>query len=164
MGLYDPSTSPSIDADQYPGLFFRRAHYITYRLYYQVGLWTNNAVHDRMLTARMIRDVIGPRPKWLLVPADQVYRRLEFLDWAQADVATQEGASRRIFRKIITLSIQTDIPQDRLEDLELQPYIQKLLYRMQETVSGMWVTGSANTPPSTTTHPPTEWWESIAER
>jgi len=160
--LYDPSTSPVIDSTQWPGLKFRRAHYITYRLFYQVGLWCNNAIHDRLLTARMLRDVILPRPSWLLVPADQVWRRMEVIEWTGADIATQEGASKRIFRKIITLSIQTDIPQDSLADLDLQPYIQKLLLRMRETTTDTWMTGS-DQPPSETTIPPTEWWEPITE-
>lgn len=126
---YDPSTSPQI---AYGNLvnFWKRKHYLTYRLYYQLGLWTLNAVHDRILSARIIRDIIAPRPLWLFVPADGVWRRMEVLEWTPADIASQEGAEKRIFRKMLTLSIQTDIPQDRLDQLVLQPRIQSLLLRM----------------------------------
>jgi hypothetical protein len=162
--LYDPGYSPRIDAQQWPGLFFQRRHYLTYRLYYQIGLWTKNAVHDRMLTARMLQKVILPRPSWLWVPADEVWRRMEVLDWSGADIATQEGADKRIFRKNITLSIQTDIAQDELWNLDLEPYIQKMLLRLKETTSDTYVLGQKDTPPEVTTVEPTEWWVVEHER
>ena len=72
----------------------------------------------------------------MLKPADGVWKRMETISWASADIPTQEGASKRIFRKLYTISVQTDLPQDRLADLSLQPRIQKLLLRMTERTTG----------------------------
>jgi len=154
---YDPSTSPQIAYGD-PLDFWKRKHYLTYRLIEQVGLWSKWANHDRLLSARMIRDIILPRPSWLFCPADGVWKRMEVLEWTPADIATQEGADKRIFRKMLTLSIQTDIPQDRLDNLALQPRIQKVLYRINERTTGTWLTGQEDTPTDVTTVEPTEWW------
>lgn len=135
--LYDPSTARNIAqtaAD--PPDFFIRRNYLQYRLFFQLGLWCDNVAHDRILTARMIRDIVMPHPSWLHCPADGVWKRMETISWASADIPSQEGASKRIFRKIYTISVQTDIPQDRLADLSLQPRIQKLLLRMTERTTG----------------------------
>jgi hypothetical protein len=111
--LYDPSTSKQIDYGD-PVNFFQRRNYLQYRLFYQLGLWANNAVHDRILSARIFRDIIMPHPSWLYCEADGVWKRMETLSWSNADLPSQEGASKRIFRKMFTISVQTDIPQDRL--------------------------------------------------
>jgi len=129
--LYDPSTSRDIalTADDPPGFFVRR-NYLQYRLIFQLGLWSNNVAHDRIMTARMFRDIIQPHPSWLHCPADGVWKRMETLGWTPADIPSQEGAQKRIFRKMFTISVQTDLPQDRLADLSMQPRIQKLLLHM----------------------------------
>jgi hypothetical protein len=129
--LYDPSTSPRIVAAD-PPLFFLRRNYLQYRLIFQLGLWANNIAHDRIMTARMFRDVIQPHPSWLHCPADGVWKRIEPMGWTPADIPTQEGAQKRIFRKIFTISVQTDLPQDRLVELSQQPRIQKLLLHMED--------------------------------
>jgi hypothetical protein len=135
--LYDPSTSPNIGlTDQDPPDFFLRRNYLQYRLFFQLGLWCDNVAHDRILTARMFRDIVMPHPSWLHCPADGVWKRMETISWTPADIPPQEGASKRIFRKIYTISVQTDIPQDRLEHLTLQPRIKKLLLRMTDQRTG----------------------------
>lgn len=135
--LYDPSTAPDLTADDYdPSKPFYRRNFLQYLLIFQIGLWANNVAHDRIMTARMFRDIIHPHPSWLHCPADGVWKRMELLSWAPADIPTQEGASKRIFRKMFTLSVQTDLPQDRLEDLSQQPRIQKLLLRLVDRRDG----------------------------
>jgi hypothetical protein len=134
---YDPSTSPTIDYSQWPqGTYFWRRNYLQYRLFFQIGLWANNVAHDRIMTARMMRDIIMPRPSWLHCPADGVWKRMEPLGWSPADIPTQEGASKRIFRKMFNISVQTDLPQDRLEHLMLQPRIRSLLLRIVDRNDG----------------------------
>lgn len=159
---YDPSTAPQIAYGD-PSLFWHRKHYLTYRLIEQIGLWSRNAIHDRLLSARMLRDIILPRPSWLFCPADGVWKRMEVLEWTPADIATQEGADKRIFRKTMTLSIQTDIPQDRLERLVLVPQIQRFLYRFADRDTGYFFTGTDDPAHEITTVPPTEWWVEGAE-
>jgi hypothetical protein len=151
--LYDPSTARQIDftttpTDDPPN-FFQRRNYLQYRLMFQLGLWCDNIAHDRILTSRMFRDIIMPHPSWLHCEADGVWKRMETISWTPADIPTQEGAAKRIFRKIYTISVQTDIPQDRLEHLILQPRIQKLLLRMEDRSDGSQLTPSD----------PTQQWE-----
>lgn len=155
--LYDPSISKQTDYGD-PINFFWRQNYLQYRLFYQLGIHANNVVHDRIMNARMITDYILPRPSWLYCEADGVWKRMESLGWVSADIPTQEGAARRIFRKLYTMSIQTDIPQDRLANLMLQPRIRKMLYRIldRDTMAGL--TGDDDTSPDITTIPPTEYW------
>ena len=135
--LYDPSTSHNIalTATDPPG-YFKRRNYLQYRLIFQLGMWANNVAHDRLMSARMIRDIIQPHPSWLHCPADGVWKRMETLGWAAADMPSQEGAQKRIFRKMYTISVQTDLPQDRLADLSQQPRIKRLLLHMEDTRDG----------------------------
>lgn len=149
--LRDPSTSKTTDYGD-PSLYFWRRNFLAYYLYYQIGLWTNQAVHDRLLSARMIRDIIMPHPSWLYVEADGSWKRMESLGWNNADMPSQEGASKRIFRKFYTVSVQTDIPQDRLANLALVPHIQKLLLRMEDRGNP----GTYFTPDETT-----QYWETL---
>jgi len=132
--LHDPSTAREITVPS--GMTTTRVNYLAYRLIYQVGLWANNAFHDRLMTARMIRDIIHPRPSWLHCPADGVWKRMEVLGWAPADLPTQEGGSKRIFRKMITMSVQTEIPQDRIEDLEIIPFLRKVSAHVEDINTG----------------------------
>jgi len=136
--LYDPSTSRQITTpqDQDPPAFFQRRNYLQYRLFFQLGLWCDNIAHDRILTSRMFRDIVMPHPSWLHCSADGVWKRMETISWSPADIPTQEGAAKRIFRKIYTISVQTDIPQDRIEQLVLQPRIQRLMLRMEDRRDG----------------------------
>ena len=128
--LYDPDTSP-VTVNPDPTKMFWRRNFLAFKLIYQVNLWANNVWHDRYLSARMIRDIIHPRPSWLSVEADGTFKRLETLGWTAADLPSQEGGSKRIFRKIYTLSVQTEIPQDTLDQARAnsRTLIQKLLLR-----------------------------------
>ena len=135
MRLYDPSTAPEITTTD-PPHFFQRRNYLQYRLFFQLALWCNNVAHDRILTARMFRDIVMPHPSWLHCPADGVWKRMETMGWTPADIPTQEGAQKRIFRKLYSISVQTDIPQDRLADLRLVPRIQRLLLRVEDRGNG----------------------------
>ena len=151
--LYDPSTSPQTDYGD-GSLFFERMNFLPYRLFYQLSLWANNAFHDRLLSARMFRDIVHPHSSWLFCPADGAWKRMETLSWTPADLPSQEGASKRIFRKLFTISVQTDMPQDRLASLMLEPKIQKLLLRMSDRDTGTYFTPDKTTDYWETIHPP----------
>jgi hypothetical protein len=163
-GLHEPSVSPSVwtaPNPPDPTKPLRRLNYLPYRLYYQITTWSKYFAHDRVMTAKLIRDVIMPRPSWLRVPSDGTWKRMESLGWSAADMPTQEGNVKRIFRKVFTLSVQTEIPQDNIEHLEQRAAVRTFALR------GV----------ITDTDPDTEWtrdeshimpgdsgWEIMAER
>ena len=132
-GLYEPDVAPSIwnvpNVDLDPSKPFRRANYLAYRLFYQITTWSKMFAHDRVLTAMLLRDIIQPRPSWLPMEADGTWRRMEVLGWQPADIPTQEGGVKRIFRKAITLSIQSEIPQDRLAYLTQRAAVERVALR-----------------------------------
>lgn len=154
-GLYDPSVNESVvnpDSGVDPSMPIRRPHYLEYRLYYQISSWSKTFAHDRVMTSQLFREIVKPRPCWLKVMADHTWRRMEPLGWNTADIQTQEGGIKRIFRKIFTLSVQAPIAQDHLPDIEQHIAVQKVLLR------GLVLdTGEYWTEDETTDH-----WEQIA--
>ena len=131
-GLYEPSVAPSIfdvPSGLDPSKPVRRLNYLQYRLFYQISTWSKTFAHDRIMTGALIRDIIHPRPSWLQVGADHTWRRIEPMGWTSADMPTQEGGIKRIFRKIFTVSIQSEVPQDRLPLLEQRVAVEKVLVR-----------------------------------
>lgn len=84
-------------------------------LTYQISTYTRSALHDRQLTAHLLRYVLPFRSNYLLIPADGTVRRLDLLGWQQADMLdTEAGLKKRIFRKVYTLQINAEIPREDL--------------------------------------------------
>jgi hypothetical protein len=112
--LYRPSVSPSVpDPDQGMGLEIR--NYLAFRLTYQVSVHCRSSLHDRFLMSRFFTDVFPPRPFWLGVDTDNTWRRTELLDMAQSDLTeTTESGNKRIFRKVYTISMLSEVPQDTI--------------------------------------------------
>lgn len=111
-GLYQPSVSPTLpDPDANMGLAVR--NYLAFRVSYQISVHCRNALHDRYLTSMFFTDVIPPRPFWMGVDADGTWRRTEMTDFIQADLMeTTESGNKRIFRKVYTISMLAEVPQD----------------------------------------------------
>jgi hypothetical protein len=131
-GLHEPSVAADIwqtPNPPDPTKPLRRKNYLPYRLTYQITTWSKMFAHDRVLTAKLIRDIIMPRPSWLSVGADGTWKRMESLGWSAADIPTQEGNVKRIFRKAFTVSVQTEIPQDNVEHITQQAYIRSVALR-----------------------------------
>lgn len=86
-------------------------------LMYQISTFTRSALHDRQLTAKMLRYTFPFRSNYLVVPSDGTIRRLDLLGWSQSDLLDGEtGYRKRIFRKVYSLMINAEIPR---EDLKL---------------------------------------------
>lgn len=106
---YWPSTSDLIgDAPNQD--FLRVNDFIPVDITYQVSTYCRSAQHDRQLTAKMLTTVTPYRFGSILIAADNTSRRLEMLDWANADLLDQEtGYRKRIFRKIYTLQMGAEL-------------------------------------------------------
>lgn len=112
--LYQPSVSPTMPEPLVSmGLDVR--NYLAFRLTYQVSVHSRSSLHDRFLMSRFFTDVFPPRPFWMGVDADNTWRRVELVDTAQSDLMeTSESGNKRIFRKVYTISMMAEIPQDEI--------------------------------------------------
>lgn len=113
-GLYRPSVSPDLP-DPNTDMNWSIRPYLPFHLTYQITVHARSSFHDKYLTSLFFTDIIPPRPFWFGVEADNTWRRCEMLDFAQQDIPeTTESGSKRIFRKMYTISFLAEIPQERL--------------------------------------------------
>lgn len=111
---YWPSTAASIGivAGQE---FLKTNEFIPVDILYQVSTYCRSAQHDRQLSAQMLTTVTPFRFGSLVIAADDTSRRLEMLDWANADLLDQEsGYRKRTFRKVYTLQMTSELPSEAL--------------------------------------------------
>lgn len=114
--LYQPSVSPALPTPN-PGMGYSVRNFLPFRLTYQVAVHCRSSLHDRFLLSRFVTDVFPPRPFWLGVDADNTWRRTELLSVDQSDITeTTESGNKRIFRKVYTVSVQAEVPQDAIVD------------------------------------------------
>ena len=92
-------------------------NYLPFRLMYQVTVHCRNALHDRYLQSIFRTDVFGVRPFWIWNPMDETWRRTELVQTVASDLSeTTESGTKRIFRKVYTVNMLAEIPQDRIID------------------------------------------------
>lgn len=115
---YYPSefNSEDLGGEVQVGGFLRTDQFVPVDLIYQVTSHTRSQMHDRMLTMLFFRRVFPLRRGFIDIPEDGTIRRCELLDWRQSDVLDQEaGYKKRIFRKVLTVRINAEIPQSDFE-------------------------------------------------
>lgn len=114
VGLYRPSVSPSLPEPN-TNMGYSIRPYLAFDITYQITVHSRSNLHDRYLASLFFTDIFPPRPFWMGVDADNTWRRTELLDFAQQDIPeTTESGTKRIFRKIYTISMMAEVPQDRL--------------------------------------------------
>lgn len=80
-------------------------------LVYQVSTYCRSQRHDRELTSGMLRYVFPMRRSYIEIPEDGTSRRCDLVSWTSADIMDQEaGYKKRIFRKVYTVQINSEIP------------------------------------------------------
>lgn len=111
---YWPSTADAI-AEVAGQDYLKTNEFIPVDIIYQVSTYCRSAQHDRQLSAQMLTTVTPFRFGSLVIAADDTSRRLEMLDWANADLLDQEtGYRKRIFRKVYTLQMTSELPSEAL--------------------------------------------------
>lgn len=116
---YWPSTSSASSPNLEGSDFYRTNEFIPVDILYQVSTFTRSALHDRQLTSHMLMDVVPFRFGSIHIPADGTSRRLELLDWTTADLLDPEaGYRKRIFRKVYTLQMTSEMPTSALVGLK----------------------------------------------
>lgn len=84
--------------------------FVPFDLLYQISTFSRSALHDRQLTAMMLRVLTPFRYGFIGVESDNTIRRFELLDWIAADLLDPEaGYRKRIFRKIYTVQMSAEM-------------------------------------------------------
>jgi hypothetical protein len=117
-GLYQPSFSPTLPPVP-AGMTYNVREYLVMNLVWQVAVYSRSALHDRYLTSIFMTDVLPPRPFFIYSAADDLHHRTERVSFQAADtLETTESGTKRVFRKIYTISMLTEIPQNVFTDPE----------------------------------------------
>jgi hypothetical protein len=67
----------------------------------------------------MLASIVPYRYSSIMIEADGTSRRLDLLDWSTADLLDPEaGYRKRIFRKVYTLQMTSEIPTSALTGLK----------------------------------------------
>jgi len=116
---YWPSTSSASSPNVAGFDSFRTTEFTPVDLLYQVSTFTRSALHDRQLAAQMLTNVVPFKYSSIVIGADGTSRRLDLLDWSTADLLDPEaGYRKRIFRKIYTLQMNSEITTSALVGLK----------------------------------------------
>ena len=134
---YRPSVSPQLPEP--PGGWATQnwniRNYWPFRLMYQVVAHARSALHDRYLQSIFRADVFPVRPFWIWNPMDDTWRRTELMQAAVQDLSeTTESGTKRIFRKVYTIQMLAEVPQDRI----LDSYTYKVLRVLIPVVHREW--------------------------
>jgi hypothetical protein len=116
---YWPSTSSASSPNVVGFDSFRTTEFTPVDLLYQVSTFTRSAIHDRQLANQMLANIVPFRYSSIMIEADGTSRRLDLLDWSTADLLDPEaGYRKRIFRKVYTLQMTSEIPTTALLGLK----------------------------------------------
>jgi hypothetical protein len=116
---YWPSTSSASSPNVAGFDSFRTTEFTPVDLLYQVSTFTRSAIHDRQLASQMLANIVPFRYSSIMIEADGTSRRLDLLDWSTADLLDPEaGYRKRIFRKVYTLQMTSEIPTSSLTGLK----------------------------------------------
>jgi hypothetical protein len=116
-GIYYPGYTSQIETDEDKTYYIER--YLPYNLLFQISVHARSAFHDRYLTSRFVTDVFPPRGDfWIDVAADHAARRCELVQWVSGDTMETTEAGKRIFRKVYTVLMETEIPASRIFEFE----------------------------------------------
>lgn len=91
--------------------YLRMDSFVPVTLIYQVATYARSALHDRQLTAKILRRVAPFRRGFIDIPEDGTVRRFDLISWANSDLLDGEaGYRKRIFRKVYTIHMSAEIP------------------------------------------------------
>ena len=95
--------------------FLTTLEHVPVDLLYQVTTFTRSALHDRALQSHILTKVAPFRRGYLDIGIDGTQRHMDLMDWRSADMLDEEaGFKKRIFRKVYTLSVTSEIPATAL--------------------------------------------------
>lgn len=146
-GQYWPSVTPEVgtpgsgDEGDAP-LAWNYRQFLPHRLTYQVDVRSRHALHDRYLQSIFYSDILPCEPFWIGVDADHTWRRIQLLDFMDYDTVETTEADKRIFRKIWTIAMHAELPQDFLvhsaQVLRVHADVYAMPVEEREAVTHLW--------------------------
>lgn len=91
--------------------------YLPYDLLFQVSVFSRTAHHDRFLSSKFFVDFFQQRNFWIDTDIDRVWHRCELVSWVSGDSMETMEATKRQFRKIYTVRMETEVPSEKLFEL-----------------------------------------------
>lgn len=92
------------------GDYLRTDSFVPVTLIYQISTYARSALHDRQLTAKILRRVVPFRRGFIEIPEDGTIRRFDLISWTNSDLLDGEaGYRKRIFRKVYTIHMSAEI-------------------------------------------------------
>lgn len=91
--------------------------YQPYDLLFQISVFSRTVHHDRFLTSRFFVDFMRQRNFWVSTDIDGVWHRCETMGFVSGDSMETMEATKRQFRKIFTVRMETEIPSTKLYEL-----------------------------------------------
>lgn len=111
---YFPSEMTSSDLNDLINegtVYLKMDSFVPVTLIYQIATYTRSAIHDRQMTAKILRRVAPFRRGFIDVPEDGTIRRFDLISWSNSDLLDGEaGYRKRIFRKVYTIHMSAEIP------------------------------------------------------
>lgn len=99
--------------------YLKTDSYVPVSLIYQISTYARSALHDRQLSAKILRRVLPFRRGFIEVPEDGTIRRFDILNWSNSDLLDGEaGYRKRIFRKVYTVQMSAELPASDLYSLK----------------------------------------------
>jgi len=91
--------------------YLKMDSFVPVTLIYQIATYARSALHDRQLTAKILRRVAPYRRGFIDIPEDGTVRRFDLISWANSDLLDGEaGYRKRVFRKVYTIHMSAEIP------------------------------------------------------
>jgi hypothetical protein len=130
---YFPSEMTSNELDDMLGddPYLKMDSFVPVTLIYQIATYARSAIHDRQLTAKILRRVAPFRRGFIDVPEDGTIRRFDLISWANSDLLDGEaGYRKRIFRKVYTIHMSAEIPAS---DITIVKRVESVVGTIQNT-------------------------------
>ena len=117
-GFYYPDQAGHIKPDKDTDVYgYHTGPYLPYDMLFQISVFARSLHHDRFLTSRMFTDFLSQRNFWVSTDVDDVWHRCETMGFVSGDSMETMEATKRQFRKIYTVRMETEVPSEKLYEL-----------------------------------------------
>jgi len=115
-GYYYPDQF-KVDDPADEGMVASTGNFMAYKLRFQITVWSRNITHDRILMSHVFSDLFRVGGFFVPTEPDGVWHRCFLEEWVQGDTIESIEATKRILRKIYTISMDTEMPATRVQQI-----------------------------------------------
>jgi hypothetical protein len=116
-GNYYPDQAHDVELSNEDSFGFKSGPYMPYNMLFQVSVFSRTVHDDRYLASRFFVDFFAQRNFWVATEIDKVWHRCELQSFVSGDSMETMEATKRQFRKIFTVRMETEIPSEKLWEL-----------------------------------------------